>query len=186
MATNYHWQAWNATITDARGWTSGDGTCCIIVPTGNTITTATTTAVNYARSWITWNQRAEETQEQRAVRVRLAEEAKRVRDEAQAKAEATKRRARKLLVSCLDDTQRKSYAERGFFYLHTKSGRTYRIDQGTHGNVKLIDVTKNRVLGSYCVQPNGVPAEDAMLAQKLHLEADEAGFIRAANFRAAA
>jgi hypothetical protein len=91
-------------------------------------------------------------------------------------------RARKLLVDHLSPAQREDYEKKGHFFLYTNKGRKYRIDQGTHGNVKLIDVTSGDVLGRYCSQPSGVPTEDSMLAQKLYLEIDEDEFVRQANY----
>lgn len=93
---------------------------------------------------------------------------------------AAKGRAERLLLGALGPEQRKDLTEKNCFYLHTQSGRRYRIDRGTHGNVKLVD-EKNGVISRFCAQPPGVPAEDAMLAQKLMLETDEQSFLRVAN-----
>lgn len=99
---------------------------------------------------------------------------------------AARQRARSLLVSCLSPEQREDLAQKKCFFLecHSPDGakRRYRIDQGTHGNVKLVD-DAGKILGSYCVQPDNVPDEDAMLAQKLWLETNEDEFKRRANFR---
>lgn len=198
-ATTNVWPTWNVQWDTG---TSGSGSTIVTsntivwnqcVTTGNTITSSTPTV------WTNWNGqygtsvtiqaygsplRAETDAEKTA---RLARERlyadERTKREAEQK--SASRRAKKLLVDHLDEGQRKTYAERGFFYLYTRSGKKYRIDQGTHGNVKLVDET-NRVLGQYCGQPLDVPAEDAMLAQKLFLEIDEEEFKRKANFRAAA
>ncbi len=87
--------------------------------------------------------------------------------------------------------QRKTYEERRYFDVDI-NGKTYRILHGTHGNVRLLEpsiVTTpdgqtptlvERV--SYCAQPDGVPTEDAMLAQKLMLETDERKFLEIANW----
>lgn len=184
------WQSWitsASTLTSGQAWIVWNhaitGTGC---NTWTTIDNVIRAHEEHARAWITWVRAADETHEQRAERTRRAAEAARLAEAARQQREAAKQRARKLLVACLDERQRKTYAERGFFYVLTKSGKCYRIDQGTHGNVKLVEERGRRVLGSYCIQPDGVPDEDAMLAQKLHLEADEPGFLRIANFRAAA
>lgn len=87
-----------------------------------------------------------------------------------------------MLDSCLAPDQRRDLAEKGRFYLHTASGKKYRIDRGTHGNVKLVDET-DRELVQYCIQPPNVPVPDAMLAQKLLLETDEETFLKVANAR---
>lgn len=94
--------------------------------------------------------------------------------------EAIQKRARELLCRSLTPAQRQSLDEHGFFDLNV-GGRHYRIRQGTHGNVRLIQ--DEREVTSYCIQPDGVPAEDAMLAQKLLLETDEPSFLRIANAR---
>lgn len=95
--------------------------------------------------------------------------------------DTAKLRARKLLVEHLDAVQRASYEKDGHFVVEVQGVR-YRIDQGTHGNVKELDAA-GKPLASYCIQPAGVPDEDAMLAQKLQLEADVAAFKRVANRR---
>jgi hypothetical protein len=102
-----------------------------------------------------------------------------------AEADRVKRRAEDLLRSHLTEQQQQDLDKSNCFYLESvgKEGerRRYRIDRGTHGNVKLLDA-KGSIIGRYCVQPNGVPAEDAMLAQKLWLETDEEAFKKVANF----
>jgi hypothetical protein len=99
--------------------------------------------------------------------------------------DGARRRAEALLRGCLTDEQREDLEKKDCFYLRTiaKDGaeRRYRIDRSTHGNVKLLD-KDNRIIGAYCVQPTGVPTEDAMLAQKLWLETDEETFRKKANF----
>jgi hypothetical protein len=100
------------------------------------------------------------------------------------KAKAVKERAEKLLREALSKEQHKHLKEKGFFELvvhdsKKKATRTYRIHQGTHGNVRLVE--GGREVTRYCGQPVGVPVEDAMLAQKLMLETDEEGFLRVAN-----
>jgi hypothetical protein len=92
-----------------------------------------------------------------------------------------KKRARKLLVENLSEEQKKMYEEKGCFIVEVE-GVQYRIDQGTHGNVKELDKNGKPVY-SYCVQPDGVPAEDAMLAQKLALQTNIAYFKQRANRR---
>lgn len=132
-------------------------------------------------------QRVQPTAEQlaawRADEQRQREHAERV----SAELRAARARARRLLVACLSPEQRADLEEKKCFYLecHSPDGskRRYRIDEGTHGNVKLLG-EGGKVLGQYCVQPNGVPTEDAMLAQKLWLETNEEEFKRKANFSA--
>lgn len=99
--------------------------------------------------------------------------------------DAAARRAEDLLRQNLTDEQREDLEKKNCFYLESlgKDGkrRRYRIDRGTHGNVKLLD-DKGSIVGTYCVQPDNVPAADAMLAQKLWLETDEEAFRKVANF----
>jgi len=92
---------------------------------------------------------------------------------------AARRRARQLLLSCLTVEQRACYLAHGYFDVRS-CGRTYRIFQGAHGNVALLDAQGRRV-ETYCAQPAGVPEEDSMLAQKLSLELAPAEFFRIAN-----
>lgn len=90
-------------------------------------------------------------------------------------------KARALLFAGLDRDQIESLEKHRYFDLKV-AGRCYRIHQGTHGNVRLLD-DAGREVTLYCAQPNGVPTEDAMLAQKLLIESDEAAFLRVANAR---
>jgi hypothetical protein len=94
--------------------------------------------------------------------------------------EEARKRARTLLMQSLTRDQQRSLEERQYFDLKI-GGKHYRIRQGTHGNVRLVQGDQEMV--SYCAQPDDVPAEDAMLAQKLMLETDEAAFLRVANAR---
>lgn len=93
---------------------------------------------------------------------------------------AAKGRAKKLLMDCLTPIQRGSLEALGYFDVFV-GGKTYRIKQGTHGNVR--EIVEGKEVTSFCVQPDGVPDEDAMLAQKLWLETDEREFLRVANAR---
>lgn len=103
-----------------------------------------------------------------------------LRREERAKEEAARTRARALLMQSLTRDQQRSLEERSYFDLNV-GGKHYRIRQGTHGNVRLVQGDRETV--SYCAQPDNVPAEDAMLAQKLMLETDEPAFLRVANAR---
>lgn len=177
------WQTWNVSTTS-----NTSGTSNIITWTSwnnlSAITSTSATWTGYCRysgtGWTEVNVRQETAAERQA-----REAQNKLWQETYAKQEAEKKRAklraRKLLVDHLSPEQRQDYEKQGFFYLYTNKGRKYRIDQGTHGNVKLVDVT-GLVIGAYCAQPAGVPDEDAMLAQKLMLEMDEEEFINVANF----
>lgn len=100
---------------------------------------------------------------------------------AEAKRKEARDKARQLLVAMLNLKQREQLARDRFFDVVAHgSKRRYRVHEGTHGNVRLLDDTDREVV-RYCAQPNGVPTEDAMLAQKLQLEHDEDAFLRIAN-----
>lgn len=110
----------------------------------------------------------------------LAAEQQRL-SEANAKHKAASERARTLLLSMLEVHQREQLQRDKYFEVIARhSKRRYRIRQGTHGNVRLLDV-EGREVTRYCGQPSGVPTEDCMLAQKLQIEHDEDAFLRAAN-----
>lgn len=106
-------------------------------------------------------------------RRRDAEERDRYRrlyEEEQQLRHAAEQRAEKLLLSILSPEQKEDLAKKQCFFLYSK-GKKYRVDRGSHGNVKLLN-ERDQVVESYCVQPRGVPAADAMAAQKLMLETD--------------
>lgn len=110
---------------------------------------------------------------QEEIRQREANE-KRLKDEI-----AAKDKAITLLKSCLTRQQIEEYEQKKHFHLHV-GGKVYRIEQGSHGNVKLVD-KDGKVKRSFCVQPRGIPDGDVMLAQKLMLETDEKGFYERSN-----
>lgn len=83
--------------------------------------------------------------------------------------------AEELLVSCLDDVQRREYRETGQFHVRSPAGRSYLIRHGYAGNVE-------RDGSKFCIHADpGLPHADQMLGQKLMLETDEAAFLRIAN-----
>jgi len=93
-----------------------------------------------------------------------------------AEAELAKHKAEMLLLGHLSPKQRDDLVTKGCFYVEIphENGKIerYRIDRGSHGNVKQLD-EKGSIIRSFCVQPPDCPAGDAMLAQKLFLEASE-------------
>lgn len=121
-------------------------------------------------------QKAADEARWQAERERVAAAAKQAEDARK----AARDKARALLVSMLNEKQREQLQREMFFEIVSQSQKRYRIRQGTHGNVRLLDAGGKEVT-RYCGQPNGVPDEDAMLAQKLQLEYDEASFLRLAN-----
>lgn len=107
------------------------------------------------------------------------EQEKRMRVEAEArarKAEEAKRRADDLLRTFLSPAQREDLDKKNCFYITVdgKDGKTerYRIDRGSHGNVKQVD-DRGSIIRSFCIQPDGVPNGDVLLTQKLWLESSE-------------
>lgn len=90
-------------------------------------------------------------------------------------------KARELLLRFLDEQQRQSHDASGGFEVVGKSGSIYRINHGIAGNIERLDRC-GRTMERWCVHPSAaLPAEDAMLAQLLHLREDDAGLRRIAN-----
>lgn len=182
--------------TSGRVYTTSASTITATNPWGQWITAGcgSATTITSSVTWNSWNSNTvtiypnmvlgglTETEEQRRSRLNLQSQYAKEQKAAERLRNRAKLRAKKLLVDHLNPQQREDYEKRGFFHLYTNKGRKYRIHQGTHGNVRLVDVTTDEELGRYCSQPSGVPDEDAMLAQKLYLEIDEDEFIARANF----
>ena len=116
-------------------------------------------------------------QEQEARNVRFYEEQRALEN----RRKEADDRAMKLLVSVLNPQQQADLKRDRFFYVDAPSGRLYRIDYGTHGNVKVIDRVTRKIIERLCIQPNGVPAGDANLMQKLLIETAEDTFRAYAN-----
>lgn len=99
----------------------------------------------------------------------------------EAERKAAKENAKKLLLSVLDDEQKKDWAKDGHFYLHVGAHK-YRIKRGRAGNVELVDPQTNEPLERYCAHPiQAVPDEDTAVAQMMYLKFDEKRFIGLAN-----
>jgi hypothetical protein len=175
------WNAWNVQFMATSAATGS---------------TATITANDVV--WNVWNRQyaAEDQARENRIRRQIAErrqpsaeeqerwrqeELRRREAEARARKEAAEAdlKAIALLKSCLTPEQQEEYEQKKCFHLLVGDKR-YRIEQGSHGNVKLID-KNGRVKRSFCVQPRGVPDGDAMLAQKLLLQTDEKRFYELAN-----
>lgn len=195
------WNEWNQIYTLSWSGTSGATSCNQIHYggwpfTATNVTTAT--AVNHY-AWNVWNDRHERIREagtraqeiQRYSRRKLTEEEllaaleqeKIAREQAEkraAEARMAEKRAEDLLRLCLSPQQIEDLEKKKCFYVEIegpsfmKSGKKerYRIDRGSHGNVKQID-DKGSIIRSFCIQPSGVPAGDVLLTQKLWLEASE-------------
>lgn len=140
--------------------------------------------------WVGWTKKYHETKDQKEAR--LAQERLRAQQQAEAaarqrvtaeqamKVEAAARvRANKLLVKHLTLNQKETLEKFNYFDVEV-GAKTYRIKRGTHGNVKELDRGGNEV-ASFCIQPPGIPTEDAMLSQMFLLKHEEAEFLRIAN-----
>jgi hypothetical protein len=182
--TGNTWGAWNVTYAANTIATA--------------VTTNTTNTITLNATWDDWNQvyAIEEANRENQVRRQIAagrqpsaEQQEKWRQEEIARRDAEAKRLREelaakdkaivLLKSCLTPQQIEEYEQKSCFHLHV-GGKVYRIEKGSHGNVKLVD-KDGRVKRSFCVQPRGVPEGDAMLAQKLLLESDERRFYELSN-----
>ena len=113
----------------------------------------------------------------RTERLRAAAEAARVRQE---EARLAVEKAEALLRAHLDDEQQATLDREQAFLVSVKSGRKYKVKRGQRGNVREMD-DQGQEVRSFCIHPDDVPDQDAMLAQKLLLEHDEPAFRRIAN-----
>lgn len=129
-------------------------------------------------------------------RIRRQAEALFIRTEAERVAkEAAVAKAQMTLLSLLTPEQRNEYRARQRFHIRGSRGTLYRIQHGSSGNVRavLTEADEGRGLHAYCAHPEMtvrgddgkvlgyLPHEDAMIAQMLALESDEAAFLAVAN-----
>lgn len=163
----------------------------------NTYSTTTNTNTNTVNhfAWNAWMVRYERIKEagdhanqiQRYSRRKLSEtellaaleQEKKMREEAERRVLAAKlaeKRADDLLRLCLSPQQIEDFEKKNCFYIEVagRGGKKerYRIDKGSHGNVKQVD-EKGSIIRQFCIQPSGVPNGDVLLTQKLWLEASE-------------
>ena len=151
--TQYVWNAWNvghAELDDLRAVTDVQ------------------TLQRYTRRKPTEAELKAALEQERKWRVQAEESAR--------KAKEAKERAESLLRTCLSVEQRDDLDKKNCFYIVVdgKDGKKerYRIDRGSHGNVKQID-ERGSIIRSFCIQPPGVPEGDVLLTQKLWLESSE-------------
>ena len=151
----------------------------------------TSNIISVTNAWANWADEADDRfttrKMSKAERLRREEEERRWRaeeevrqaqyrrehEENEAKRKAADDRAMGLLNSMLSPQQQHDLKTHKHFFVNAPSGRLYRIDQGTHGNLKVVHPTTRKVVERLCVQPDGVPAGDAMLMQKLLIETAE-------------
>ena len=107
---------------------------------------------------------------------RRAEEERRKQNEALAN-----KRSLAILSHHLTDEQRQEYIIKRLFHFEAKSGRVYRLQEGTHGNVFAVENGKD--VERFCIQPSDsrLPKPDVVLAQLLMLKTNEEEFRRIAN-----
>jgi len=96
------------------------------------------------------------------------------------KEDAIKRRARKILFSLLDETQREEFKKKKSFHVLGKDGFTYLVTGRYQHNVFRIE--DGRRTFEYCIiTKNHVPLYDQMLSQKLLLESSPQMFLNISN-----
>ncbi|HYX20471.1 MAG TPA: hypothetical protein VFA98_06455 [Thermoanaerobaculia bacterium] len=195
------WREWNAVYTLAWGGTGASTITNYSMKYGgwpfNSATSAASTSLNMANhlAWNVWNDRFEQIQAagtraaeiQRYSRRKLSEkellealeQEKKAREAAEkraAEAKAAEKRAEDLLRLCLTPQQIEDLDKKRCFYVEVEGKgekkERYRIDRGSHGNVKQID-DRGSIIRQFCIQPSGVPNGDVLLTQKLWLEASE-------------
>lgn len=88
-------------------------------------------------------------------------------------------RARRLLLQCLNASQRAEFERTGAFTVRGPSGQSYRIGFGTIANVEVVG-ERGELLYRLCAGPTELPTPAVMLAQKLMLESRELEFLRIA------
>ena len=184
---NLIWHSWNQ---DYRTGTCGTNTATAAIQPW------TTTGINSSTVWSSWNRgfvntparvygfpavHRELTDEEKAARA-AEEEVRRIEYEArQVEQTAANANAKKLLLSILNEDQKRDWAAHGHFYLHVED-RKYRIKRGRSGNVELVDPQTNEPLERFCAHPSqAVPDEDTAVAQMMYLLYDERRFIGLAN-----
>lgn len=174
-STSATWTGWNTCPSSFYATTTWNGWNATITYTTPTWTTSATSTTTTTAIWTGWNVCREEVRRYRQPPVYRAPD--RI-PPAPPLITAADERADKLLVECLSAAQRDSLTRLGYFDVEVR-GKTYRIKRGTHGNVE--EIVDGKPKRRFCIQPDGVPRGDAMLSQKLFLEADEAAFLRIAN-----
>lgn len=199
------WAQWVSITATSNGTTTGDIWYDWNRQHTYASTAITTNTVTIWRDWVDQSpqrrgvihtglgrQVPAETPEQRRVREEQEAQYRREREAANARYYEEQRaaenrrkeaddRAMKLLVSMLNDQQKDDLKKYNHFFVEAPSGRLYRIDYGTHGNVKVVDRISKRIIERLCIQPNGVPRGDANLMQKLMIETAEDVFRSHAN-----
>lgn len=101
--------------------------------------------------------------------------------EVKAARDKAEKRAEELLLTLLNEEQKRQFKSENAFVVHGRSGLRYRIRRGRVGNVDVIE-RDGRLRHRLCAHPiDNVPNCDTMAAQKLMLECDDLDFARRAN-----
>lgn len=175
--TIFVWDAWNNGLTTNNAWQYWTAT--------KSGTTATTCNTITADVWCDWNGQLTYTLQQVPAESDAEREARlaRIRQYEENKRDA-ETRAKALLEESLSEKQREEMEKERYFTVESKdSKRRYRVrtDKGRHGNIEELD-EQGRAVATLCCAPQGaIPLGDALLGQKLALEADEEMFRKAAN-----
>lgn len=172
------WGAWNS------AYVSGNAT----------YTTGGTISYTYEVPWERWNTRYEETAEEQTARVarqeqqRIERERQRAENDQRLAVQRAQRakidsRAEQLLMSLLNDGQRRTRREHGWFEVRGSLGGRWRIrNGGQSGNVDLMPQDGDVRLMSFCIHPpDRLPDADAHVAQMLGIVTDELAFRRTGN-----
>jgi hypothetical protein len=151
--------------------------------------------INQASVWSNWygqifTQSAQQQSQRRQQTLQTAqqdrwrqdqERASRIEQDRRRAEQEAKDRAEVLLLRYLSDKQKEDLRTKNYFLVEV-GGETYKIMRGFAGNVKMLDKATGREAKSFCIHPHErVPDADAMLAQKLLLEADTEKFLKIAN-----
>ncbi len=144
---------------------------------------------NQGQVWTNWCRDAIRQQGQSSTAIRRdvsatphapAPDYHRVEQERRQAEQEAKNKAEILLLKHLSEKQREDLKQKGYFLVEV-AGEIYKIMRGFAGNIKLLDKA-GRDAKSFCIHPRErVPDADAMLAQKLLLEADTERFHKIAN-----
>lgn len=183
MATmgNVIWGNWNVNATGGTGSITYEGICW---PAWNQYytdstggTQAVTVSYNGNQLWVNWN----EAYQPAVVRQQIDPDAAynaHVAAQEKKRLEAEER-AEELLMLYLTPEQRKSYKAKGYFETDVND-RRYRLYKGSHGNIRQLD-KKGKEVARWCVNAEGVPHSDNVLAQFLALTTDEQYIMQKAN-----
>lgn len=108
---------------------------------------------------------------------------RRIAEERAANRKAADDRALRLLLTHLDEEQKKDFEATGGFVVIGQSGRPYRINcSGISGNIQVLSRRTRSVQARLCAHMSSeLPAADHYLAQKTMLELAEDDFLRIAN-----